>query len=306
MTRGTNLPDSPNNGTTCTSDKSQQWRTIRFDVLEKIEHLPSLSNVVTEFLDLAGREHFSAKDFEKVISKDQALVARLLKVANSGLYGRARGINSIPEAVVLIGLESLKKIVYAVSAEGLVRRELANYDFHSEQGFWIHSLAIGHTTRVLADASPQCPLRGDEAFVAGILHDSGKLVIDEFLETGPNRPVSINEEVTAVGMNHAELAEHILKQWGLPESITHAVRHHHDYCDHDEWFPDAATLALAQNICAAWGVGRETPLDLSREVDVTEFIPLMGRLGIRESKWEQLVWDIRQNLVGLENVFAQT
>ena len=90
---------------------TQDWRTVRFDVLERIESLPSLSNVVVEFLELARREFFTAKDFEAVICKDQALVARLLRLANSGIYGKPRSVRSVAEAVVLIGLNDMKKIV---------------------------------------------------------------------------------------------------------------------------------------------------------------------------------------------------
>ena len=206
-----------------------QWRRIRFDVLDRIESLPSLSNVVLEFLTLARRDYYSAKDFETVICKDQALVARLLKVANCGLYGRSRSITSIPEAVVLIGLENLKKIVYAVSSAGLMRKQMAHYDFHSQQGFWVHSMALGQTARVVAEASPNCPLHGEEGLVTGLLHDVGKLVIDEFLTGEPGAPVTLELEREAVGLDHAEMAEHILKQWNLPESITACVRHHHDF-----------------------------------------------------------------------------
>ena len=176
-----------------TVQKKKNWRTVRFDVLERIEQLPSLSNVVNEFLMLARREFFTAKDFEQVISKDQALVARLLKVANSGLYGRARSIDSIPEAVVLIGLENLKKIVYSVSAEGLMRRELPAYDYHVDHGFWLHALAVANASRVVAEALPDCPLRGEEAFVAGLVHDVGKLVIVDFLPAG-QKAVTLEDE----------------------------------------------------------------------------------------------------------------
>ena len=141
--------------------QGQEWKTVRFEVLESIESLPSLSLVVTEFLALARRDFFTAKDFERVISKDQALVARLLKVANSGLYGRSRTITSIPEAVVLIGVDHLKKIVYAVSSEGLTKRRLENYDYHPEEGFWLHAMGVGYATKVLVEASPavHCTVR---------------------------------------------------------------------------------------------------------------------------------------------------
>lgn len=279
------------------------WKTVRFEILERIESLPSLSNVITEFLALANREYFTAKDFEKVLSKDQALVARLLKVANSGLYGRSRSINAIPEAVVLIGLESLKKIVYAVSAEGLIRKKLQNYNYHEQQGFWLHALGAGYTSRVLAEASPACQMRGDEAFVAGLLHDVGKLVLDEFLETGPGYHVSREQEIEVVGLDHAELAEYIFKQWNLPESVSTAVRYHHNYRTDGNIHLGAAILSLAQGICGVWKIGRNSRVDLSEEVPREQFEEVLGVLNIHSGKWAQIIWDIRQSLVNLDIIY---
>ena len=279
------------------------WRTVRIEVLDRVESLPSLSSVVVEFLELARREYFTAKDFENVLSKDQALVARLLKVANSGLYGRSRTIHSIPEAVVLIGLESLKKIVFAVSAEGLTRRRLDNYPYHPDHGFWVHSLGMGHVARVLADASPAANLRGEEAFVAGLLHDVGKLVIDEFLEFDGRNPVTREQERAAVGLDHAELGGFILRQWNLPESITCCVLHHHDPSAAAGWVLGATVLSLAEEISGCWGLGHEDPVDLSMDLPVERFRPFLDRLGIPEDKWGQVVWEIQQNMSGLAGLF---
>ena len=283
-----------------------QWRTIRFEVLESIEKLPSLNSVVVEFLTLTGSEFFTAKDFENILSKDQALVARLLRVANSGLYGRSRTITSIPEAVVLIGLENLKKIVYAVSTEGMIRTSLTHYDYHKSQGFWHHAMGVGVATRVIVDASPVCPLRGEEGFVAGLLHDVGKLIIDDFLTSQPGAIVSREEEAISVGMDHAELAEYILKQWNLPESISASVRFHHEYTAGEKWASSAAALSLAKGICGAWGIGREVPVDLSDEVPYSFFLEVLEALEISTRSWDQIIWDVRQNLVKVEEIFSMT
>lgn len=280
------------------------WRTIRFEVLEKIESLPSLNSVVNEFLGLARKEFFSAKDFENVLSKDQALVARLLKVANSGLYGPSRSISSIPEAVVLIGLEKLKRIVYAVSCEELTSHKMSNYNYHPQQGFWLHSLGVAQAAKVLAEASSICNLRGEEAFIAGLLHDVGKLVIDEFLSTESGAVVSCKDEITAVGINHAELSEYILKQWNLPESITSTILYHHAVNEGGEFKPGSAVLSLAQKICYTWGVGKKNPVDLSQEIPADNFEKDLSHLNILQEKWDQIIWDIRQHLVGFDDAFT--
>jgi len=281
------------------------WRAVNLDVLRRIDDLPSLSSVVTEFLDLARREYFTAKDFETVIAKDQALVARLLKLANSGLYGRARNIHSIPEAVVVVGLENMKKIVFAVSTEGLTRLRLRNYDYEPSRGYWMHSTAVGLAARSLIAVVPEKPLHAEEAFVAGLLHDVGKLIVDDYLDREPGkRAVTLTEETEAVGLDHAELAEYILTQWRLPENIVAAIRDHHAPLNRPEVSGGARILQLAEVIVNTWGVGHGEPIDLSPDFDTEPRQELIDQVGLPTDKLPALVWDIRQNLTGIEKLYA--
>ena len=290
----------------CVDEALMPRRDISLQVLSHIERLPSLSSVVSEFLQLCHKEFFTARDFEAVIAKDQALVARLLRVANSSMYGRPRSIRSIAEAVVLVGLETMTKMVYAVSAEGLTRKRLVNYAYEPSRGFWMHTTAVGLAARSLAEALPSRPLHHEEAYVAGLLHDAGKLVIDDFLDPVPGkRVVSRHEEIAAVGLDHAELAEYILRQWRLPDSIVDAVRYHHS--------PDAAAgdpagarlLNLAQSIVATWQIGYHTPIDLATKFDATASAPMIEALGLPPAKLPQVLWDIRQQLAGIEKMYPE-
>ncbi|MFO7653073.1 MAG: HDOD domain-containing protein [Candidatus Krumholzibacteriia bacterium] len=283
---------------------SATWRRIRMDVLARIETLPSLSSVVVEFLELSKREYFCARDFEAILAKDQALVARLLKVANSGLYARSRTVASIAEAVVLVGFEDMKRMIFSVSAAGLLRRSLENYAYVRPHGFWLHATGVGLAARCVARAAAPCPLRPDEAFVAGLLHDVGKLIIDDVLETAPGpRRVDLAEETSTIGLDHAELGEFILAQWNLPPSIVEAVRRHHP--GPDGRVPAvAAPVRLAQILCTGWGVGQQDPADLGVEIDLTGHDDLLETLGLSAAKVPQVVWEIRQSLVGLEDRFC--
>lgn len=301
----TKLKDRPQNAEPVADGADSidgSFRNVRLEVLERIEDLPSFSNVVMEFMELTRQEFFSAADFEKVIGKDQGLVARLLKVANCGLYGRSRQVRSIPEAVVLIGLENLKRIVYAVSAQGLTTSSLKNYDYHQDQGFWIHSMAVGQAAKVLAEACPEAGVRPEEIFVAGLLHDVGKLVLDEFLD-GAQPPVTREDEIAAVGLDHSELAGYILKQWNVPPSITGAVLHHHDFQNAESGRKSAALLSLARGICRAWGVGVRRPLDLGHDLPCDRFEAEMHEIGLACDRWQPVIWNIQQSLAGLEDLF---
>ncbi len=291
--------------TIASRSKEKGWRAVNLDVLRRVDDLPSLSSVVAEFLELTRREFFTAKDFESVISKDQALVARLLKVANSAMYGRSRRIHSIPESVVLVGLDQMKRIVFSVSTEGLTRTRLKNYAYESSRGYWMHSTAVGLAARAIIDVLPQKPLHGEEAFVAGLLHDVGKLIIDDFLDpaAGP-REVTLAEEADVVGLDHAELAEYILGQWKLPESIVESIRDHHRGLEHEDIPAGARLLQLAEAIVCTWHVGRGDEIDLSVDFDPEPHQALLDSLGLAEQHLAQVIWDVRQNLAGIEKLYA--
>ncbi len=271
--------------------------------LKHIDKLPSLSNVVGEFLEMSKKEFVSGRDFERVISKDQALVSRLLKVANSSMYGMSGGINSITDAIVMIGLEEVKKIVYSVSSEGLIRRNFKNYRY-PDKGFWLHSMGVAITCCAINEKAGSTGLGDEQAFIAGLVHDAGKLIIDEFLspEAGPHG-VSLEEEVAAVGMDHSELGEAIMKRWSIPDSIAEAVRYHHKPADSAEVPSDAMLVFIADGICNQWGVGNQPFMELGEEIDLEQFGEGLDLLQLSAPGMESILWDIRQKLAGLERLY---
>ncbi|MCP4571186.1 MAG: HDOD domain-containing protein [bacterium] len=279
-------------------------QVLRPEVAQRIDSLPSLSNVVGEFLEMSADELVTAKDFERVICKDQALVARLLKTANSGKYGKSRSINSISDAVVLIGLNDMKKIVYAVSSEGLLRQDFAVYRYPG-QGFWMYSLGVATAARILVEAASKPTINGEAAFVSGLVHDVGKLIIDDFLDTeGGVRRVALADEVAVTGVDHAELGAHIMGAWNIPEVISGAARWHHDLAGAGDICSAAAAIGMGAGICDFWGVGTEPFMNLGEDVDPTHHEQAMEALGIPDGQLEPVLFEMRQKLAGLEEMFG--
>jgi putative nucleotidyltransferase with HDIG domain len=278
---------------------------VRTDVNALIDGLPGLPCVVHELLALARKEYLTATDFRRVICKDQALVARLLRVANSSACGRSRGINTIPEAVVLIGLDNMKTIVYAVSSEGLLRRSFRVYDYH-EKGFWLHAMGVAVTTRLLIEAARSRRVHAEAAFVAGLVHDVGKLIIDDLLDpaAGP-RVVEAAAERAAAGLDHAELGAAILAGWNIPEPIVASARWHHDPARAGDRAEGALAVAMADAICNVWGVGVAPFLDLGEEFDAGPFAGTLATLDIPHGRLPGILDAARQKLVTLEDIFGE-
>ena len=286
------------------SEVTAEVKSTRKAVLARIERLPSLSTVVSEFLEISRSELFSGKDFERVICKDQVLVGRLLKVANSGMYGRSRSIKTISDAVVRIGLDEIKKIVYAVSNEGLLRRDFKVYRY-PDKGFWKHSMGVGVVCRSLMEESSKAHLAGEQSFIAGLVHDVGKLLIDDFLDAGPGvRHVDMTVEKETVGLDHAELGERIMTSWSIPEEIAEAVKYHHDPHASGGLHRGALAVNAADKLCNMWGVGTQPYMDLGEEIDKELFREILDEFKITDAKWEEILWDVRQKLAGLEELYG--
>ena len=280
-------------------------KTLQKRTLSQIESIPSFSTVVGEFLELSARDYFTALDFEKVLIKDQALVARLLKVANSSFFGSSRPIQTVHEAVVLIGMDNLKNIVYAVSSSGLLRREMKNYRY-PDAGFWLHSMAVGMTCRALMEGLKNGPLGSEEAFVAGLVHDIGKLIIDEYLDPADGSGTyTLEQEEEFAGFSHPELGEKILERWKIPENIRESLRYHHDPFADGEFHAGSAVVHLADRVCNLWSVGTEPVMDLGQEIDEEEFSEILEQLQFPPGTFLPLLWELRQKLAVIENYYVE-
>lgn len=275
-------------------------------VLNRIESLPSLSDVVQEFIRISQHEYIGPKDLERVVSRDQGLVARILKFANSGMYGASRSVTTVGDSVVLIGLNNMKKIVYAVASEGLMCRELRRY-IYPDKGFWVHSMAVGMTCRALGESARDVGLVGEEAFVAGLLHDTAQLIIDDFLDLAPGkRLVTIAEEVQACGIDHTEVGEEIVRRWKISDRIAEAVRFHHDPWHEGTLRKGAACVALAENICTAWRIGLQPWMDLGEDIPAEGHAEHLEAIGLAPDALPELLWELRRKLASLEKLYEDS
>ena len=277
-------------------------KTLQKKALALIEDLPSLNDVVREFLAVSNREYFTAADFEKVIAKDSALVARLLKVSNSSFYAGTRQVKTIRESVVLIGMDNMKNMVYAVSASGLLLKGFKNYYF-TEMGFWQHSLAVALTCRVLCEHMQKPAMKPEIAFVAGLLHDIGKLILDKLLDEPEPREIDREAETVIAGLDHAELARHILRRWKIPEAIIEAVRFHHEPYMGGRPKPAAVMINLADTVVREWGVGTRNMPDLSQEIDVNGYLQEIRAMTLPRDRFTPALWEIRQKLGDLDKLY---
>jgi HD-like signal output (HDOD) protein len=210
------------------SRKKEQVKKIAQGILD----LPTLPTVVAKIVELVDNPRTNASTLARLISTDPALTARMLKLANSAYYGFPRRIGTINLAIVVLGFDTVRDM--AVSAS-LVERFSLEYDGHDLLAeFWEHSIGTAIAARMITRLGNHRTV--GEAFVAGLLHDIGRLVIARYL---PDEFQEIQEklshqklplwtiEMDVLGMSHAEIGGSLTKKWNIPEPITDAINYHH-------------------------------------------------------------------------------
>lgn len=231
------------------------------EILKSVRDLPPLPQSVERVLQLTDDPQSSVGEVAAAVSMDQALVADILKLANSAYYGFSRRIGTIQEAIVLLGFATVRSLIFASSVKGLLGRKMEGYFLEAGE-LWHHSLGCAVAARVVAK---RARYRGVEnAFVAGLLHDIGKVVLsfyvrDQFaaiVELTKGSDMSfIQAERQVLGIDHCEVGSAIAQHWNLPDDLAAAIRDHHQPSRAGEARDLASIVHLADALCLMMGVG---------------------------------------------------
>ena len=200
-------------------------------VIGRIDSLPTLPTVVARINQLIDDPTASAGDINEVISHDLALSAKILKLVNSAFYGFPRRISSMTHAVVILGFNTVRNI--ALSAFVFDAFDTRALPF-GHRNFWIHSVGVGVAADALAVRAGM-PL-SDDAFVGGLLHDVGKVVMHQYLaadfaavlaRVGREDITFLEAEIAEGRPGHAEVGALLMENWKLPERLVAILRYHH-------------------------------------------------------------------------------
>jgi putative nucleotidyltransferase with HDIG domain len=216
-----------------TSEKSMdpgKKKSAIEQVIQQVEHLPTLPQVVMRVLAMAESPRISAIELSKAM--DLSLAAKVLKVANSAYYGgRGRNISSIHHAIMLIGFEAVKEIILTTSFFHTFHDA---QDVQALQPLWQHSLECALIAKRLAWMYRYDSL--DEAYLSGLTHDIGKLVIQQYfsvqyreIEKKKESGIEwLQAERDVLELTHAEIGGKIAERWAFPPNLVEAIGHHHD------------------------------------------------------------------------------
>jgi len=223
-----------------------EYSPLLADIVEALGGVPTLPVIATRLLATIDDPSSSAGDVARLVAGDQALVANLLRMANSAYIGFGRQISSVTDAIVLVGLNGMRQMVLAISVIDVFRvpkvGEALDYT-----NLWRHSLNTAAAGRQLA---PRAGLNLEAGFLCGLLHDLGKILLSRAKPDGYARAQMLacseqrmihQAELAVFGFDHGEIGAFAMDTWRFPSQLVRSARHHH--CP-APGLPDGAGVAM--------------------------------------------------------------
>ncbi len=271
------------------------------EIILKAIDLPAVPMVAAKVIQLIDNPNTSIDDLQKAIIADQAMTSRILKIANSSFYGVRQNIDTISEALSILGLKVTRLIVLAAATRGIYKRFGA-----IEQKLWEHSLGVSIAAGVIG--SEVSYVKREEAVVAGLLHDVGKIAINnslpnQFIEiinkVDETKKSSMNIEQEILGFNHTEAGFYLAEKWGFPDILCEVLLKHHAYDSIVTQYADpyyvalSSTIGLADAICVRLGVGYAKPYpEINLGID-----KWLRNLNLSEQKLEKIINTFKERYV---------
>jgi HD-like signal output (HDOD) protein len=266
-------------------------QSIPDKLIASIDDLPPLPTLVTRALDLLNDPGADAKEVEAVIGKDQSLVSKLIRVSNSALYGGKQRVESLQQALTRLGAKTIKSLILAASMQGYFLKTNPGA-LTWGQSLWQHAAEVGMAARRIAVAVGHDD--PEQAFVGGVVHDIGKLVIllagDDAYRQIQNmkRRETIAErdaEIRVLGTDHTAVGVQLMEKWKMPSSARLCTRYHHHVDDAAENKPLVAVAAYANHLSHLYGAQAQ-PATPERQAAIDRVI---GYLGLSQQSIQALI-----------------
>ena len=238
---------------------------IKTRIINKMKEIKSFPQFVVETLRKLNDPTSNASDVALSLSRDEGLVLRTLKLANSAAYGMSRNISDVSEAIALLGYKNISNIVLAATVYSVMDKGLNGYALDRGE-LCRHSLTAAYAARYIAQTTKKIP--PEEAYVGGLLHDIGKVVLNDYVHFGygliikevEEKHIPFSEaEQKIIGFDHSTVGSLLVERWSLPKGYYHSTLLHHKPNElgpeYAEFQPLVDVVSVANSMCLMMGIG---------------------------------------------------
>ncbi len=261
--------------------------------------ISSIKQVVTEILKIIKDESSSARDLRNIVEKDPPLCAKVLKLANSAQYGYPKSISDIQEAIICIGFDAVRELALNQKICELFMKEDTIHGY-SRLSLWKHCSAVALCCKMIYRR--EFRERGDNVYVAGLLHDLGIIVEDQFFREMFEQALkkSAQEEINlyiaekaTLKIDHAAISRAIADDWDFPDELVHAMGFHHEPTEVEEDSKRVVfTVYVANYICQREKIGYvDSPFR-----DMKLFNKCLSSLGIKAKAADIIVEELKEEI----------
>jgi HD-like signal output (HDOD) protein len=207
--------------------------SLKERIIGAVDNLAPMPQIMHKAREILDDPDSSLKDLADLMETDQALAVKVLRLSNSAYYCRLEKVASVQEAAVVLGMKTLGEMLTVACTQKALGRSLKGYGLAAD-ALWRHSLSVAVGSRIIANR--KIPRLSNEAFSAGLIHDTGKLILDEYvLEKkdafdkflAESDATFLDAEKKILGFDHAEIASRVCDKWNFPKTISTPVRYHH-------------------------------------------------------------------------------
>jgi putative nucleotidyltransferase with HDIG domain len=274
------------------------------DIISGIDTLTPIPPVAAQIMALAEDENSSMFDIADLIIHDPSITASLLRICNSAYFGLSRQIESVRDAITLLGLDQIVELVLLNGTAQNFRDEPDGYGL-GEGELWHHAVLSAHVAKVLAK-NHGLENKKHLIFTAALLKDIGKIIMGRFVAFSyekinilvHSKGYSFNEaEKEIIGMNHEELGAEIGKKWRFGDKLIYIIRNHHmtdETCRND---PETALVYLADIVCMMIGFG--TSVD---GLAYRFYSDVLNRMNLTEKDLQNVIFDTGEHRQKIEKL----
>ena len=274
------------------------------ELVDKQLEIPPVPIVAAKVMAVMNDPEATNADMSKIVSMDQGLVGSLLRIANSPLYGLPMKVRSMRQAVTILGRKAVRVLVLSASAKQLHKSWGA-----MEELLWTHAVGAAIGSHVLAQKAGIKNV--GEAFLAGLLHDVGQVVMNnqepqkfaQAVELRSAGKESYEAEVEVFGFNHMDVGAILARRWNLFDALEFAIFCHHDTaCKKsvkENHLPLVCVTSMAERICRQLAIGtKRPPLEVDWDIE-----PEVLMLGLDEDQMPTLIEQVEITYQAHKDVF---